>query len=91
MKINELVTSVAKHSDSTKQDAKKAITAVFESLGEGLHEEGDSIIIPAFGSFSMKKTAARAGRNPSTGETIQIKEKLTLKFKASKLLQENYK
>lgn len=90
MKVDELVEAVALNKGNTKKDAKMAITAVFKALGEGLTTDGDSITISEFGTFRAKMSTAREGRNPQTGEPIQIQAKLSLKFKPSQLLQENY-
>jgi len=90
MKIDDLTNEVATNMGDTKKGAKGAITAVFKALGESLTTDGDNLIIPGFGTFRMKLSTARSGRNPQTGAVIQIPEKLTLKFKPSKLLQDNY-
>jgi DNA-binding protein HU-beta len=79
MKKEELVTFVAEKSDITKKAANDAVNAVFEGITSSL-EKGDAISITGFGSFKVVERAAREGRNPSTGEKIQIKASKGVKF-----------
>jgi len=90
MKLEEIVNCVSEDSAINKKQAKLAVASTFGSVGVLLSKEGDKLVIPSFGTFLVKKRNARVGRNPQTGEAIQIAEKLSLTFKASKLLQENY-
>ncbi|MDT8410474.1 MAG: HU family DNA-binding protein [Wenzhouxiangellaceae bacterium] len=79
----EFLESVSDKSGMTKADAGRALDAIIETLSEAL-KKGDSVSLIGFGTFSVKERAARAGRNPSTGETIQIKASKTPSFKAGK-------
>ncbi len=81
MNKNDLVASVAEHSSLTKADAARAVDAVFASI-EGSLKNGDEVRIVGFGTFSVASRAATTGRNPRTGETIQIAASKQPKFKA---------
>ena len=81
MNKNDLVTSVAEHSALTKADAARAVDAVFASI-EGSLKNGNEVRIVGFGTFSVASRAATTGRNPRTGETIQIAASKQPKFKA---------
>ena len=70
----ELIDNVALKADLTKKDAAGAINAVLETIEETLNN-GGSITLPGFGSFSVKESAERKGRNPATGEEITIPAK----------------
>ena len=87
MNKNEFVDRVADMSDMTKADAGKAVDAVFDAITEAL-KKGDDVRIVGFGTFSSAKRAAREGRNPRTGETIQIKASNQPKFTAGKGLKD---
>ena len=82
----ELIDNVAQKADLTKKDAAGAINAVLETIEETLNN-GGSITLPGFGSFSVKESAERKGRNPATGEEITIPAKKSAKFKAGKNLR----
>ena len=81
MNKNDLVASVADSSGLTKADAGRAVDAVFDSIASALKSGGDVRIV-GFGTFSVAHRAATTGRNPRTGETIQIKASKQPKFKA---------
>ena len=72
MNKNDLVSAVADSSGLTKADAGRAVDAVFDSIASALKSGGDVRIV-GFGTFSVAQRAATTGRNPRTGETIQIK------------------
>jgi len=76
-----LVSAVAEHSGLSKTDAGRAVDAVFSSI-EGALKAGDEVRIVGFGSFSVAHRAASTGRNPRTGEAIQIAASKQPKFKA---------
>ena len=86
MNKNELVASVADASGLSKVDAAKAVDGVFESITNALKSGGDVRIV-GFGTFSVANRAATTGRNPRTGETIQIKASKQPKFKAGSHLK----
>lgn len=87
MKKSELIDAVAASADLSKSDAGNAIDATLAAI-TGALAKGDSISLVGFGSFSVSHRKARQGRNPSTGETIQIKASNMPKFKAGKALKE---
>lgn len=87
MNKNEFVDRVAEMSGMTKADAGRAVDAVFDSITEAL-TKGDDVRLVGFGTFSVSKRAAREGRNPRTGETIQIAASNQPKFSAGKGLKD---
>ena len=80
MNKNDLVSAVADSSGLTKADAGRAVDAVFDSII--CTQAGGDVRIVGFGTFSVAQRAATTGRNPRTGETIQIKASKQPKFKA---------
>ena len=88
MNKSELVASVAEVAELTKKDAEKAVNAVFASVQKALVED-DKVQIIGFGTFEVRTRAARKGRNPQTGETIEIPESKNPVFKAGKALQDS--
>ncbi len=90
MTKTELIEAVASSAGLTKDEAGKAVNAVFETITNTL-KTGDQVSIVGFGSFSVKDRAARQGRNPQTGETIQIKASKLPAFKAGKALKDAIK
>ena len=87
MNKNDIIDSVAQGTDSTKSDAAKAVESVFNTISSAL-KSGDDVQLIGFGSFSVADRAAREGRNPRTGETIQIAASKQPKFKAGKALKD---
>ena len=83
----ELVDAVAGAANLSKADAGRAVDAVVSSVASSL-QKGEQVSVVGFGTFSVKHRAARAGRNPRTGETIQIKASNVPGFKAGKALKE---
>ena len=81
MNKNDLISSVAESSGLTKADAGRAVDGVFDSIASAL-ATGDDVRIVGFGSFSVANRAASTGRNPRTGEEIQIPASKQPKFKA---------
>lgn len=90
MTKTELIEAVANSAGLTKDEAGRAVNAVFETITNTL-KAGDQVTIVGFGSFSVKDRAARLGRNPQTGETIQIKASKLPAFKAGKALKDAIK
>lgn len=76
----ELIDAIAVEAGLTKVDSKKALEAFVTSTTDAL-SQGDRVSLVGFGSFSVAKRAARKGRNPQTGEEINIKAKSVVKFK----------
>lgn len=87
MNKNDLVAAVADGSGLSKADAAKAVDAVFDSITGSL-KGGTEVRLVGFGTFSVANRAATTGRNPRTGETIQIKASKQPKFKAGKGLKD---
>ncbi|MDH3419800.1 MAG: HU family DNA-binding protein [Gammaproteobacteria bacterium] len=83
----ELVDAVAGASNLSKADAGRAVDAVVDSITSAL-KRGEQVSVVGFGTFSVKHRAARAGRNPRTGETIQIAASNVPGFKAGKGLKD---
>ena len=88
MNKSELIEAVASAADLTKADAGRAIDATVTAITDTL-SKGDSLSLIGFGTFSISNRAARTGRNPRTGEAIQIKAAKLPKFKAGKALKDD--
>jgi DNA-binding protein HU-beta len=84
----ELIAQVAEKTNMTKKDATQAVDAVFESITEALRS-GDKVQLIGFGNFEVRERAARKGRNPQTGEEIQIAASKVPAFKPGKALKED--
>jgi DNA-binding protein HU-beta len=80
---NDLVDAVAAETDLRKSDAAKAVDAVFNCISSSL-KKGDEVRIVGVGTFSVSSRAASEGRNPRTGEKIQIAASKQVKFRAGK-------
>ncbi|MEH6632153.1 DNA-binding protein HU [Rhodospirillales bacterium 47_12_T64] len=87
MNKNDLVAAVAEKTGLSKADAGKAIDGVFEAV-TGALTGGDEVRLVGFGTFSVAARAASQGRNPRTGEVIQIPASKQPKFKAGKGLKD---
>ena len=87
MNKGEFVGAVADAAEMTKADAERAVEAMFKVVKKAL-KSGDSISLVGFGTFSVRKRAARTGRNPRTGDTIKIKASKDPAFKAGKGLKD---
>ncbi len=88
MNKNDLVAQVSANADITKADAAKAVDAVFDSIADSL-KGGQEVRLVGFGTFSVANRRASMGRNPRTGEPIQIPASRQAKFKAGKGLKES--
>ena len=86
MNKSELIDAVASRSGASKADAGKTIDAFFEVLTNAV-KNGDKVSWPGFGSFSTSQSAARTGRNPQTGEAVNIAASTRMKFTASSALK----
>ena len=87
MKKVELVEAVAAAAGLTKTDATKAIDATFAAITEAL-VKGDKVPLVGFGTFAVSERAAREGRNPRTGEAVEIPARVAVKVKAGSKLKE---
>ncbi|MED4181465.1 HU family DNA-binding protein [Priestia megaterium] len=90
MKKPELIDAVATKSDLTKQDSKKAVDALFETISNTLAKE-EKIQLLGFGTFEVRERAERTGRNPQTGEEMTIPASKVPAFKPRKELKEAIK
>lgn len=86
----ELVETVASKVDLPRAVAERAVNTVFDEMTEAL-KQGDKVNISGFGTFSVSERKARTGRNPKTGETIEIAASRAAKFKAGKTLKDSLK
>lgn len=87
MKKSELVSAIAEQSGMTKGESARAVNAIMKCIENALID-GDTIDIRGFGTFSVRERAARIGRNPRTGEKLDIEATNTVKFKAGKDLKD---
>lgn len=87
MKKVELVEAVATKTGLTKSDSSKALDAVFEVITEAL-VKGDKVPLVGFGTFDISERAAREGRNPRTGEKVEIAARKAVVFKAGSALKD---
>lgn len=83
MNKTELVKSVAEGSGLSQADAAKAVGAVIETITASMRA-GESVVIPGFGSFTVRDRAARSGRNPRTGETMMLAARKRVHFTPGK-------
>ncbi|MDX8359874.1 MULTISPECIES: HU family DNA-binding protein [Bacillaceae] len=86
----ELINTVAESSELSKKDATKAVDAVFDTILETL-KTGDKVQLIGFGNFEVRERAARKGRNPQTGEEIEIPASKVPAFKPGKALKDAVK
>ena len=87
MTRTELIKAVAEKAEFSKKDAEKAVTAVLEGITDAL-ASGEKVQLVGFGTFEVRERAAREGKNPATGETIQIEATKVPAFKAGKALKD---
>lgn len=87
MNKSELVDDIASEAGLTKDQAAKSVNAFISSV-QGALERGDDVVLVGFGTFSVKERAARTGRNPKTGEPLQIAASKVPGFKAGKGLKD---
>ena len=87
MNKSDLIDDIAKITEMSKADSGKAVDAFLKAVTGALMEE-DTVSLIGFGTFSVKHRAARMGRNPRTGEAIQIKASKNPTFKAGKALKD---
>ena len=83
----ELVAAMAEQTNLSKKDAEAALKAFIDVVSEEL-KKGEKVQLVGFATFEVSERAAREGRNPQTGETMEIKASKTPKFKAGKALKD---
>jgi DNA-binding protein HU-beta len=88
MNKGDLAAAVADKTDMSKAAANSAVEAVFEVIAASL-KKGEEVRVLGFGNFTVSKRAASTGRNPQTGEPMQIKASTQAKFKPGKGLKDS--
>ncbi len=88
MNKSELIEAVADAADLSKVDASRAVDAVVGCVTNSL-KKGEQVTVVGFGTFLVRQRSARTGRNPRTGESIQIAASRVPAFKAGKSLKES--
>ena len=87
MNKSELIAKIAEKSGLNQKDAGKALDGLTQAVSDAL-ANGEDVTLVGFGTFSIKERAERTGRNPQTGEPIQIAASKTPTFKAGKALKD---
>ena len=87
MNKSDLIEAIAAASDIPKAAASRALDAMVESVTDSL-KKGESVSLVGFGTFAIKERAARTGRNPQTGQPIEISAAKVPSFKAGKALKD---
>ncbi|MEE1114576.1 MAG: HU family DNA-binding protein [Eubacterium sp.] len=87
MNKTELIAAMAEQAGISKKDSEAALKAFIDSVSEAL-KAGDKVQLVGFGTFEVSERAAHTGRNPQTGENIEIAASKTPKFKAGKALKD---
>ncbi|CAM4149191.1 HU family DNA-binding protein [Lacicoccus alkaliphilus] len=90
MNKTDLINAVSDKADLTKKEAGAAVDAVFESIQDSL-KNGEKVQLIGFGNFEVRERAARKGRNPQSGEEIEIAASKVPAFKAGKALKDAVK
>ena len=87
MNKSEVIDAIAAGADISKAAAGRALDSMLDAVTDSL-QKGEGVSLVGFGTFSVKERAARTGRNPKTGETIQIKAAKVPGYKAGKALKD---
>ena len=90
MNKTELIAEIAEKAGLSKKDSEAAVKAFIDAVSESL-KKGDKVQLVGFGTFEVSERPARTGRNPQTGETIEIAASRTPKFKAGKALKDMFR
>ncbi len=90
MNKTDLINSVSEQAQLSKKDASKAVDAVFEAI-TGTLQSGSKVQLIGFGNFEVRERAARKGRNPQTGQEIEISASKVPAFKPGKALKDAVK
>ncbi|TLS35926.1 HU family DNA-binding protein [Pseudalkalibacillus caeni] len=90
MNKTDLINAVAESAELSKKDATKAVDAVIDNISKSL-SDGDKVQLIGFGNFEVRERAARKGRNPQTGEEIEIAASKVPAFKPGKALKDSVK
>ena len=89
MTKSELIEQIAKDAGLTKNAAKQVVNTFLSTISDELVKEDGRVRLTGFGTFSTTQRKARKGRNPQTGETIQIGASSTVKFRPGKKLKDS--
>lgn len=87
---NDIIDAVASEIEVSKKDAKRVVDTVFEEIGSEL-ADGGQVSIAGFGKFEVRDRAARTGRNPQTGEELEIPASKAPAFRPGKALRDSVK
>lgn len=90
MNKSELVAEVSESTEMSKKDVAKVVDAVFDAISNAL-QNGDKVQLVGFGNFEVRERSARKGRNPQTGEEIEIAASKIPAFKPGKALKDGIK
>ena len=90
MNKSDLINHVVESTEMTKKDVTKVVDAVFDAISGAL-QNGDKVQLVGFGNFEVRERSARKGRNPQTGEEIEIPASKIPAFKPGKGLKEGIK
>ena len=90
MTKKEIVTGIADRTDIKQVDVKKVVQLILDIIVDSL-SKGETVELRNFGIFKVKSRKARLGRNPKTGESVQIPEKKAVTFKAGLVMKEKVK
>ncbi|WP_152393962.1 HU family DNA-binding protein [Paenibacillus guangzhouensis] len=90
MNKSELIAQVAEATELSKKDVTKAVDAVFDAISAAL-QNGDKVQLVGFGNFEVRERSARKGRNPQTGQEIEIPASKIPAFKPGKALKDGIK
>jgi DNA-binding protein HU-beta len=88
MNKGDLISKIAENAKLSRAQAGDALNSVLDSIGDAL-KSGDKVTLIGFGTFMVSKREARSGRNPQSGESIQISAKNVVKFKPGKELSDS--
>jgi DNA-binding protein HU-beta len=88
MNKTDLINKVSETSELSKKDAAKAVDSVFDAITEAL-QNGDKVQLVGFGNFEIRERSARKGRNPQTGEEIEIKASKIPAWKPGKTVKDS--
>ena len=89
MTKSELIEQIAKEAGVTKTTAKQIVNSFLDTISNELVKEDGKVRLTGFGTFLTTQRKARKGRNPQTGETIEIEASSTVKFRPAKALKES--
>lgn len=91
MNKTELIAVVAERAEVTKKVAEEVLNAFVGSVADSLGQRGEKVVLTGFGTFEVRNRAAREGRDPRSGQTINIPAQKTPAFKAGKVLKDAVK